>query len=117
MSSIDQANARLLKVEGAGSTDTFNGPQPDDGPEAWHGNAGVYYEQRRERLTTGDAQDVLIRRTMLVSSDLPVAWQEGHVLEVRTRRQGTLTLRVQAIEATEPEPGQPGEIFLTLQEE
>lgn len=115
--SVDQANARLRSVEGAGSTDTYNGPQPDDGGALWTGNAGVYYEQRRERVTTGDAQDVLIRRTLLVDTDIPVAWEEGQVLELWTRRQGTLTLRIQAIEETEPEPGQPGEIALTMQEQ
>lgn len=114
--SIDPANARLSKVQAAGIGDTYEGDAGAAGGEKWHGNAGVYYDTRRERVTTGEgASNIVIRHTLTVSGDLPIAWAAGDVVTFTPRRRDAITGTVKAVDDTPPEPGEAGEVLLDLE--
>lgn len=117
MSSIDPSNARLVKVEGPRSSDDeYEGLEGAPGAEKWHGNAGVYYDERRERVTSEGGSNIQIRRLLEVSSDLPVVWAIGDVVTFRAAPWSEPVAGVvRLVEETPAQPGEPGEIALELE--
>ena len=98
-----QTNARLREVR-RGSGATTSGGYRDDpapGPAAFQGDVGVYYEERRRRVTTDQGSDVLVERFLHVDTREPaLEWAQGDTVSFETRR-GTVTGTVQTIEASE----------------
>lgn len=116
--SVEPTNARLRRVTEAGGTDAYDGPGAG-GPEKWHGNVGAFYEERRDRRTTstsGGASDVIVWRTLIISSDLRIELENGDLVTFRKIGSSEdLVGRIQAIADTPPEPGAGGELELTLE--
>jgi hypothetical protein len=82
---IPQANATVLKVEAPSTTDEW---KPEDEelnpPDAYSGAAPAYYQERRERVLRGEAQDLLVRRTLIVEEGRPpVGWAAGQTVAFR----------------------------------
>ncbi len=68
---IPQANATLTQVAEAPRTDTFRDSEVLAAVSLWQGAAGCYYQEKRER-TPGAAEDLLVRRSLLVEEGNPV---------------------------------------------
>lgn len=116
---LPQRNAKLLQVNGAGTTPDWDSPD-SLGAEKFKGSAPAYYTERRERSSGPaaggtSAEDMLLRRWLVVEADRPeVQFEEGDVLRFSYRG----TERTGVVDAVEERdlPGQPviGSIRLTL---
>lgn len=107
-------NARLTAVKDAAGLEGWDGA-PSGGTSLWTGDVGVFYEERRDRSRS--TEDVQMERTLTVTRDgVPIAWEVGNVLTFTRELTGTPdTGTVRAIDAADPEPGQGGEVVLTLE--
>lgn len=63
-----QENATLTRIAGAGTDEDWDEPG-EPGDEKWAGEVGAYYSEKRERVFGGGDQDVVLRRTLIVSHD------------------------------------------------
>jgi hypothetical protein len=92
---IPQSNALLTEVAGGGSSEDWN-TGAGAGTVLWSGSTPAYFTESRER-SFGPTDDVLIRRSLIVETDLRT-WSEGE--EATFTHRGTEYVgKVQLIEA------------------
>jgi hypothetical protein len=93
--SLPQSNALLTEVTGGGGSEDWS-TTAGAGTVLWSGSTPAYFTESRER-TFGGSDDVLIRRTLIVETDLR-DWTEGETVTF-TCRGSEYEGKVQAIEA------------------
>lgn len=112
--STEAVNARLRGVRETTGTDSYEtGAAAGGGPVRWAGNAGCWYEERRDKRRGPEGSDVEVWRELVVSADLRIAFDNGDTVTFE-HEGATRTGHVDAIELFTPPPGQAGEIRLTL---
>lgn len=100
-----QTNATLTKVTRGGSREEPGASKPaGEGDPVFEGSARVYYQEKRERQTTGQGVDVFVRRILKVDTrDPDVEIRAGDQVEFESDRKGAQTGEVQNV--TEAELG------------
>lgn len=74
-------NATLTRVQAAGLTADYDQPaQP--GTEKWAGSQGAFFSEITERIQTGGATDVVVRRSLVLDAALEVAFAIGDLLTI-----------------------------------
>jgi hypothetical protein len=120
MPSVPHYNAELLLVNAQGGYADYDVPA-SHGEAKWAGNgsgAGVYYREKRERRTEGGNSNVVIGRTLVVPTELGIDWVNGDTVTLQLRNGSQLTPpAVKLVERSEPPPGLPGTVRLTLEDE
>lgn len=87
---LPQANATLLKVASGGAPADYDQPATGD-TVSFEGSAPAYYREKRERITSGEGSDVIVRRELIVHTRNPgLAYTEG----------ATVTFAVEGAEAS-----------------
>lgn len=81
-----QTNAAVLKVTRGGfSEEPGASVEAGAGAAAFEGSTRIYYREKRERVTSGQGRDVIVRRTLIVDTrDPAIDWLEGDVVEFLT---------------------------------
>jgi hypothetical protein len=108
---LPMANATLTKVEGGGFAEDYDRAKGGDDPK-WTGSEGVYFNEASERVSSGESTEIVIGRSVVVSSDLAVDWKQGDTLTL-TRGEEEIVADVRRIKKTEY-PGAPGVVRLHL---
>lgn len=74
---LPQSNAILRKVASGGAPADYDQPAGDDATD-FEGAAGAYYREKRERITTGEGSDVIVRRELIVHTRNPgITYKQG----------------------------------------
>jgi hypothetical protein len=96
---LPQTNARLTKVAGGGTSEDYDVPEGADDAK-WEGDADAYYQEKRERVSAGGDTDLVLRRALIVETDLGIDFEEGDTVAF-TLSVGDRTGKVQVIERRE----------------
>jgi hypothetical protein len=80
---LPQTNADLLKVtRGGGRAEPGADVPAGAGETVFEGLVRVYYQEKQERITTGEGRDVLTRRILIVDSGDPaIDWRVDDTVE------------------------------------
>lgn len=101
-----QTNATLTKVTRGGfSEEPGASKDSTEGDPVFEGSVRVYYQEKRDRITTGQGRDVAIRRILKVDTrDPDVEFRAGDSVEFESDRKGAQAGTVQNV--TEAELGE-----------
>lgn len=78
---LPQTNAELTNVDAAGSDDGFEGPAAR-GANKWAGLASAYLRERRDRVRSGEGEDRVLDRVLIVENSAPaVDWSSGDFVD------------------------------------
>lgn len=66
---LPHRNALLTRVQGSGSTDTWEAAVA--GGDKWSGSVDAYYSEERERRTDGSGSDVVVTRSLVIENGRP----------------------------------------------
>jgi hypothetical protein len=79
---IPQVNAILTKVSRQGSTDEWRDTEAVIDTTLWEGAAPAYYQERRERTSSGQSEALLVRRSLIVDIERPLLdWESELAVE------------------------------------
>lgn len=96
-----QTNAKLLKVAGVAVTggESYDAPSAA-GADKWAGDVDVYIRDRRNSRKSGDGEDIVLERTVIVDGgDPPVDWRVGDTITVqRTGDAAPSTAKVEVVD-------------------
>lgn len=97
---LPQTNVRLTKVDGSSTGEGFEGPEAR-GAQKWAGSVGAYLRERRERRRSGEGEDRVMDRLLIVeNANPPIDWATGDWVDFE--RAGTpLTGRVELVDRRE----------------
>lgn len=100
-----ETNATLTEVRGGGSSEE-PGSRRAAGADAakFAGEARVYYREKRERVTSGQGSDVIVRRTLIVDSREGIDWHDGDEVDFTPDDRPPAKGTVQTIEAAQSRP-------------
>ena len=74
-------NATLTAVAGPGFTEDYDDPATA-GSSKWSGSEDVTFSEITERVQIGGESNTIVRRSLIVDSELAVSWAIGDVLTV-----------------------------------
>jgi hypothetical protein len=94
-----QSNATLTKVTRGGHLAEPGASVPaTPGDPIFEGSARVYYQEKRDRQTTAQGRDVIVRRILKVDTrDPAIEFRAGDQVEFETDRKGPQTGEVQNV--------------------
>jgi len=99
VTTLPQANATLIAVNGQGANaETFDGPA-GEGPLKWDGRAPAYYREQRDRKRTEAGEDREVRRELIVSTLLGIDFRSGDYVTFDPPTGTEITATVQLVEA------------------
>jgi hypothetical protein len=79
--SLPQVNAQLLRVQGASSGDSaFDTGSEGAGPEKWAGQLEAYYQEKRDRVVSGEGITRVLVRSLIVATSSAPAIEVGDVV-------------------------------------
>jgi hypothetical protein len=117
---LPQTNATLRSVNQPSSQFRDYGEDViTGGALKWHGDVGVYFHEKRERVPSNTGMQMIIRRSLIVDAvNPPIDFERGDVLTfdlIPPASAGALVEQVQGVERRKI-PGIPGTTRLTLED-
>ena len=105
-----QSNATLKAIENSGVASDWRDTPATPGAEKWTGRARAYYTEKRERVqspTAGGDSDAVLRRTLIVPTDVGDELDENDVLvfEYRGVEQRATAKLIERRDLSDFEPG------------
>lgn len=78
---LPQTNASLTNVDASSTGEGFEGPEAR-GANKWAGVAAVYLRERRDRVRSGEGEDRVLDRVLIVENSAPaIDWQTGDFVD------------------------------------